>query len=410
MKEYIVYVIPFFFLTIGLELWYGYAHKKKYYNFNDAITNLNIGIGQQTISLILTLAMLGLYSLTFQHFSLIQLPIDNVWVWVGTLIVFDCIYYWAHRWGHEWNVMWGAHIVHHQSDQYNLSVALRQSWFHAFLSFWMFLPLAIAGVPVEVIGGVGGFVTIFQYWIHTKAIKKMPRWFEFIFNTPSHHRVHHATNPQYLDKNYAAVFIFWDRIFGTFAKEVEEPHYGITAGHTSLDPIYANLHFYKEMAIGAQKEKSIWKKFTLIFKSPSYLGNLIKEYYVNQPKVNPKPVSMNMKIYVLIQFIALSGGLVKYIMEFDQLSLFYQIACLGLIILTIQSCGYILENKTKLFPLEIIRLIGAGILLNILYYEQYQDWFTFMLILSVVIGVFSTGWFVYENYIKPKNPINVSNS
>lgn len=389
---------------------FGYFQKKKYYNFNDAITNLNIGIGQQTISLILTLVMLGLYAIIYQHLSIIQLPINNVFVWIGTLIVFDGIYYWAHRWGHEWNVMWGAHIVHHQSDQYNLSVALRQSWFHAFLSFWMFLPLAILGVPTEVIGGVGGFVTLFQYWIHTKAINKMPRWFEFIFNTPSHHRVHHATNPQYIDKNYAAVFIFWDRIFGTFAKEVEQPIYGITVGHTSLDPLHANIHYYKEMAIGARKEKSFINKIKLTFRGPAYLGTLIHDYYVAQPKVAAAPVSMNMRIYVLIQFVALAGGLVKYVMEFDNLSLFYKISCLAMILITIQSCGYILENKTKLFPLEIIRLIGAAVLLNTLYYEAYHGWFVFMLVLSIIVGVFSTGWFVYENYIKRKEPLKVSNN
>lgn len=409
MKEYVIYVIPFFFLTIGIEMLFGYYQKKKFYNFNDAITNLNIGIGQQTISLMLSLIMLGVYNLAYNHLALIKIPLNNPWIWIGTLIVFDCIYYWAHRFGHEWNIMWGAHIVHHQSDQYNLSVALRQSWFHGFLSFWMFLPMAFI-VPVEVIGSVGGFVTLFQYWIHTEAIHKMPRWFEFIFNTPSHHRVHHATNTQYLDKNYAAVFIFWDRLFGTFAKEKDVPNYGITVGHSSLDPIYANVHFYKEMAVGAKKEKTLWNKFALMFRSPSYLGNLIKEYYIARPKETKHPISLNMKIYVLIQFIALTGGLVKYIMEFDDLTTFYKIACLGLVILTIQSCGYILENKTKRFPLEIIRLIGAGVLLNTLYYESYQGWFVFMLVLSLVVGVFSTSWFIYENYIKRKDPIKVSNS
>jgi O-antigen/teichoic acid export membrane protein len=147
----------------------------------------------------------------------------------------------------------------------------------------------------------------------------------------------------------------------------------------------------------------------ITFRSPAYLGNLIKDYYIAQPKTNPVPVSLNNKVYVLIQFIALTGGLVKYIMEFDDLSTFYKIACLGLIILTIQSCGYILENKTKRFPLEIIRLIGAGILLNALYYTQYNNWFTFMLVLSIVVGVFSSVWFIYENYIKRKATIKVSN-
>ena len=410
MNSIIVFAIPFFFLTIGIELLAGYIKKKKYYSFNDAITNLNIGIGSQTIGLISALVVLGVYDLLYRNAGQLNIPKDNPFVWIGTLIVFDCIYYWAHRWAHEWNVMWGAHIVHHQSEEYNLSVALRQSWFHGLLSFWMFLPLAIIGVPTEVMAGVSGFVTLFQYWIHTEAIDKMPRWFEFIFNTPSHHRVHHATNPQYLDKNYAAVFIFWDRIFGTFEPEKEKPTYGITVGHTSLDPIYANVHYYKEMVIGAQKEKSLWKKLALVFKSPAYLGNLIKEYYVAQPQKPAAPVSMNMRMYVLFQFITLSVGLVKFILAFEQLDWFYRIGCLCLVMLTIQSCGYILENKTKRFPLEIIRLVGAGVLLNTLYYEHYQGWFTFMLVLSLVVGILSTSWFVYENYIKRKDPVKVQNT
>jgi alkylglycerol monooxygenase len=413
MDSIMAYAIPFFFLTIGIELLVGYLNKKNYYNFNDAITNLNIGIGSQTVGLVTKLLMLGAYSLVYKHFALVRIPLDNVYVftglWIATLIVFDCIYYWAHRFGHEWNVMWGAHIVHHQSEEFNLSVALRQSWFHSFFSFWMFLPLALI-VPTEILAGVIGLVTLFQYWIHTEAINKMPRWFEFIFNTPSHHRVHHATNPQYIDKNYAAVFIIWDRLFGTFEPEVEKPNYGITVGHTSLDPIYANVHYYKEMILGAKKEKGFWKKFTLMFKGPAYLGALIQDYYKSQPQKQPAPVSLNMRIYVLIQFIALSVGLVLYMLEFGNLSTFYKVAGLAMIILTIQSCGYILENKSKLFPLEIIRLILAAVLLNAVYYEWYQVWFILALVLSLSIGTVSTSWFVYENYIRRKHPIKVSNS
>lgn len=397
-----VFAIPFFFLTIGIEMLVGYFKKKRYYSFNDGITNLNIGIGSQTVGLVSQLLILGCYSFVWKYVHIFSLPINNVFVWVGTLIAFDCIYYWAHRWAHEWNFMWGAHIVHHQSDEYNLSVALRQSWFHGLISFWMFLPLAVIGVPVEVMAGISGIVTLAQYWIHTEAINKMPRWFEFIFNTPSHHRVHHATNPQYLDKNYGATFIIWDRMFGTFEKEVEKPVYGITVGHTSLDPLYANIHYYKEMAIGAKKEKGFWKKFTLAFKSPSYLGNLIKDYYVTQPKVRPEPISLSMKIYVLIQFIALSVGLVLLILEFKNLSLFYQIAGLSIVIFTVQSCGYILENRTKLFPLEILRLILAAVLLNAIYYEWYQVWFLLTFVITLSVGTFSTLWFIYLNYIKPK--------
>jgi len=406
MESIMAYAIPFFFLTIGIEMLVGYLNKKKYYSFNDGITNLNIGIGSQVVGLLTKIVMLGAYSIVYKYLAVINIPISNPYVfaglWIATLIVFDCIYYWAHRFGHEWNVMWGAHIVHHQSNEFNLSVALRQSWIHSFLSFWMFLPLAIIGVPTEVLAGVTGFVTLFQYWIHTEAINKMPRWFEFIFNTPSHHRVHHATNPQYIDKNYAAVFIIWDRIFGTFEAEIEKPVYGITVGHTSLDPIYANVHYYKEMALGAKKEKGFWNKFMIMFRGPAYLGALIQDYYKAQPHKKHEPVSMNMKIYVLIQFVVLAVALVLYLLEFSNLSWFYRITGLGMFILTIQSCGYILENKTKLFPLEIIRLILAAVLLNAIYYEWYQVWFILTFILTLSVGSFSTLWFVYLNYIKPK--------
>lgn len=410
MDSIMIFAIPFFFLTIGIEMLVGFLKKKRYYDFKDAITNLNIGIGSQTVGLVSQLLILGGYALVHKHLHIFNIPINNVFVWIGTLIVFDGIYYWAHRWAHEWNIMWGAHIVHHQSDEFNLSVALRQSWIHGLLSFWMFLPLAIIGVPVEVMAGISGIVTLAQYWIHTEAIKKMPRWFEFIMNTPSHHRVHHATNPQYLDKNYGATFIIWDRMFGTFEPEVEKPVYGITVGHESLDPVYANVHYYKEMIIGAKKEKGLWNKFKLIFRSPAYLGGLIQDYYKAQPKKEKTPVNLNMKIYVLIQFLALSFGLVLFINEFKNLSLFYQISGIAMIIFTIQSCGYILENKTKLFPLEIARLIMAAILLNAVYYEWYQVWFMLTLVVSIIIASFSTFWFIYENYIKRKDPLKVSNS
>jgi hypothetical protein len=192
--------------------------------------------------------------------------------------------------------------------------------------------------------------------------------------------------------------------------KVEKPVYGITVGHTSLDPIYANVHYYKEMAIGVKREKGFWKKFALMFKSPSYLGNLIRDYYVAQPKKQAAPVNLNMKIYVLIQFIALSLGLVLFILEFKNLSLFYKVSGIAMIIFTIQSCSYILENRTKLFPLEIIRLILAAVLLNAVYYEWYQVWFVLTFVVSISIGTFSTFWFIYENYIRKKDPIKVSNS
>lgn len=408
--NYIVFAIPVFFITIGIELWVGYRRKQNYYNFEDAITNLNIGIGSQAIGLLGKVLILASYEYVYNNFSFFQLPKDNLLVWLGALIFFDFLYYWAHRWGHEWNWMWGAHIVHHQSQEYNLSVALRQSWFHNFIAFWIFLPLPILGVHPYVFVGVAGFVTLYQYWIHTKAIKKLPRIIEFIFNTPSHHRVHHAINPQYLDKNYAATFIFWDRMFGTFMEEKEEPVYGITTPFNSWDPVWANFHFYVEMFQGSKKLKTLWQKLALIFKGPQYLGEVLGqvskdlEYYKHLPKYQT-PVSLNMKLYVLAQFIVLTAGIVKYLIHFDELTPFYQWASMGLIILTAMSCSGIMENKLWVGYVEVMRIMGAIVLLNTLYYFNYSDWFMAMLIGSITLGVLFMGWFVYK-WIIARDPIS----
>ncbi|MCX7744409.1 MAG: sterol desaturase family protein [Flavobacteriales bacterium] len=412
--NYIVFAIPVFFITIGIELWVGYRRKQQYYNFEDAITNLNIGIGSQAIGLLGKILILASYEYVYHHFSFFQLPKDNPLVWIGALIFFDFLYYWAHRWGHEWNWMWGAHIVHHQSQEYNLSVALRQSWFHNFIAFWIFLPLPIFGVHPYVFVGVAGFVTLYQYWIHTKAIKKLPRIIEFIFNTPSHHRVHHAINPQYLDKNYAATFIFWDRMFGTFMEEKEEPVYGITTPFNSWDPVWANFHFYVEMIRGSKKLKTLWQKLGLIFRGPQYLGEVLgqvskdPEYYKHVPKYQTS-VSLNMKLYVLVQFVVLTAGIVKYLIHFDELSLFYQWTCLGLIILTASSCSGIMENKPWVGYIEVMRIMGAIILLNTLYYFNYKDWFMAMLIGSIILGLFFMGWFVYK-WMIARDPISSEQS
>lgn len=389
-QNFILFAIPFFFLSMGIELWYGRKKGQKWYNFEDSITNLNLGIGSQATGTLSKLLVFGTYVFIYDNWRFISLPENAWWVWVIALLGFDYIYYWAHRLGHEWNYMWGAHIVHHQSREFNLSVALRQSWIHNLLSFFMFLPLALVGIHPLILVGVGAFTTLFQYWIHTKAIKRMPRRFEYIFNTPSHHRVHHATNPQYIDKNYAATFILWDRLHGTYAEEVEEPVYGITKPFNSLNPVWANLHYYKEMWQGMKREKSLAKKFMLIFKGPEYLGNLLNEP-IEKPNP-PAPAGLSLQIYVFIQFLILTAGLVKYLMHFDELGTFYQAAGFLLIVGTTHICAGLLENHRGAAITEALRLVCVLLVLNTLYYFNYSDWFTVMLIGSLVLSAASLVW------------------
>ncbi len=189
----------------------------------------------------------GIYVLIFNHVSLFALKADDWRVWVGALIAYDFFYYWNHRIDHEVGLFWAAHVVHHQSDRFNLSTALRQPSTGAFLGWIFYLPMAVAGVPPVVFVGVGLIDLLYQFWIHTELIGKLG-WFDRVFASPSNHRVHHGINDRYLDKNYGGIFILWDRLFGTFEPEAETPVFGVRGGLATFDPIAANLSYYATMA------------------------------------------------------------------------------------------------------------------------------------------------------------------
>jgi alkylglycerol monooxygenase len=179
---YILFAIPFFFLAIGIEYAWGRFKGHSYYRLNDALTNLNIGVGSQVFSLFQKFVLLGAYTFVYEHFALWRQP-QTGWSFVLCLVVFDMFYYWAHRWSHAWNFLWGAHVVHHSSEDFNLSVALRQSWFHNALAFFIFLPIPLMGFDPMIFFAAGAVITLYQFWVHTEAVDRMPAWFELVFNT-----------------------------------------------------------------------------------------------------------------------------------------------------------------------------------------------------------------------------------
>ena len=220
------YAIPFFVATVILEVILTVKVKLEDYEFKDAGTSILMGLGNVAIGLFAKGLVLGIFYLTYNFYHLFEISFVW-WTWLILLFAEDFCYYWFHRISHESRLFWASHVVHHSSQKYNLSTALRQTWSGSFYTFIFWLPLVLIGFhPVMVLVQMS-ISLIYQYWIHTELIDKMPKWFEAIFNTPSHHRVHHATNPQYLDRNHAGVFIIWDRLFGTFELEVEKPVYGL---------------------------------------------------------------------------------------------------------------------------------------------------------------------------------------
>lgn len=236
---------PLFILTIFLEIVLGrFRLLKAEYETKDTAASLFMGLGS-SIAGPLTAGIVAAATLWVYQYRLFTIPMNAVWAWLVIFLLEDLTYYWFHRLSHERRFWWAAHVNHHTSQHYNLSTALRQTWTGGVAGTWaLWLPLAFLGFPPAMIAIQKGISLVYQYWIHTEAIRRMPKWFEAVFNTPSHHRVHHARNPIYLDRNYAGILIIWDRMFGTFQPELdEEPcRYGVVHNLATFNLLRVAFH------------------------------------------------------------------------------------------------------------------------------------------------------------------------
>jgi sterol desaturase/sphingolipid hydroxylase (fatty acid hydroxylase superfamily) len=212
---------PVFTALVAFEFLWGRSHGRQTYRLNDTLNSVSLGVMSQVLGLFSKLFSIGIYAAVFNSLALTTLPASSPWVWVMALLGYDFLYYWYHRAGHRVAVLWAAHGVHHQSEDYNLSTALRQTS-SGFLFAWMFYwPLAVVGVPPLVFASVALIDLLYQFWVHTQQVGKLG-WFDRWFCAPSNHRVHHAVNDRYIDKNYGGIFIVWDRLFGTFEPERDD--------------------------------------------------------------------------------------------------------------------------------------------------------------------------------------------
>ena len=244
----IVLAVPFFILAIILEWLYGLARHRNTYRLNDSINSLSLGVLSQARRFV-TLGVGGyVYYLVTRYFSLPLMDSGHWFTWVLALVLYDLCYYWLHRLGHERTILWAAHVAHHQSEDYNLTTALRQTSTGFLLGWIFYIPMYLLGIPAQVVVTVGAINLIYQFWVHTEHVPKLG-WYEWIFVTPSNHRVHHAQNDLYMDRNYGGIFILWDRLFGTFQEELAEdpPVYGIRGALKSWNPLRALTHIYVDM-------------------------------------------------------------------------------------------------------------------------------------------------------------------
>jgi sterol desaturase/sphingolipid hydroxylase (fatty acid hydroxylase superfamily) len=267
---------PVFMLLMAAEFLLGRHRRQRgrglqTYRLNDAMNSMGLGVMSQVLGVFSKLFTLGVYTWVFDHVALTTLPKSSPWVWLGALLAYDLLYYWYHRLGHRVALLWAAHAVHHQSEDYNLSTALRQTSSGFMLAWIFYLPMAVAGVPPLVFGAVALIDLLYQFWVHTQQVGQLG-WFDRWFCAPSNHRVHHAVNDRYVDKNYGGILIVWDRLFGTYQPELaHEPCvYGTRLPLRSWNPLWANVQIYRELFLDSWRAQHWADKLRVWFKPPGW--------------------------------------------------------------------------------------------------------------------------------------------
>ncbi len=310
--DLIIYAIPFFFLLIFVELGYGLLNRRNTYRLNDTINSLSMGTLSRLQGLVILGFSSGIYEVIVEHYQLTQLPNDAPWVWVSCFLLYDFAYYWKHRLGHEVALFWGSHVAHHQSENYNLSTALRQSSID-FYGFLFYLPFFFLGFPAEVLLTAVSLNLIYQFWIHTEHVPKLGL-LEWVFVSPSNHRVHHGRNSVYVDKNYGGFLILWDRLFGTFQEELDsEPViYGLRKPLNSWNPLWANVHVYWRLLQDVVKAPGLVNKIKQAFMPPGWQPKGLQTACKNKTemdlnKIYNPPLTSFTSFYLLSQFIFVTG-------------------------------------------------------------------------------------------------------
>jgi len=382
--NFLPYAVPFFLLLILVEIIWGHAKSKNTYRVNDTINSLSLGLLSTVSKLVFLNAGILVFSRIEQDYALFSLNTESTSDWLIGIVIYDFFYYWFHRISHERQIFWGSHVVHHQSEDYNLSTALRQTG-TGFVATWIFfVPCFFLGMPIYMYVGVSTAHLIYQFWIHSRHIPKLG-WFEWVFVSPSNHRVHHAQNPRYIDKNYGGLFILWDRLFGTFAEEDEGEDiiYGLRTALNSWNPLWANVHIFVSMFRDACRTKVTKHKLSMLWSRTGWRPEDVAARFPIQKtdlddfhKYNP-PLTFAAGISLILQYVLLA---VFHLWTAAQiLSLDYPVI-LGIALIqlyTVFVLGAVLDLKHYAMSLEWSRVIVLTFLLLALYVGEFigDGWF-----------------------------------
>jgi len=362
----ITWATPVFFALIALELLVAKLRGRTVYHASDAINSLGLGVISQIVAVFSKLLTLGIYAWCVQRFAIFHLPANSVWVWISALLFYDLCYYWLHRAGHEVNILWAAHVVHHQSEDYNLSTALRQTGSGVLLGWLFYLPMAVVGYPLEVFVVVALIDLLYQFWVHTELVGRLG-WFDRVFCSPSNHRAHHAVNDKYLDRNYGGILILWDRLFGTFVEEddTDPPVFGTRSPLRSWNPLWANAEVYWVTAKDAWHARRWRDKLLVWLKPPGWRPADVAERFpkpvfdIGRERFQPM-VSRGLMIYSLVQFALLLGMAVQFLDLAKHLPAITLAGYAVFLVLSLTALGALTEGRRAGVALEFVRLLATA--------------------------------------------------
>ena len=386
--------------------------KLKIYRLSDSVTNLSCGMMERVFDFFLSVLILFGFHFIWANYAPYQIP-TNIGTWLIALLVFDCIAYWFHRLSHEINFLWAAHIVHHQSEELNLTTVFRASFFAVIFRAFFFVWMALAGFDAFTIATCTLTLGVFQLFTHSRVIGKLG-FVEWFLTTPSHHRVHHARNEKYMDHNYSHIFIIWDRMFGTFIVEDEEPDYGITPGFESANAYNAAFAYWGNLFTRAGRTKKFSDKIKVFTKGPAWtpddVSHLPNEYKIDEKgeRIPHKiPVSFELGAYILLNVAITFSAFVVLMAVYkpkpdaqitmsELLSNPQILSLVGIILISIFAHARMVEQTKSSVYIDGFRLIAVGTLIIVAFNAMpYSNWLVpatlglcgFMFLWLIKIGI-----------------------
>ncbi|WP_293296318.1 sterol desaturase family protein [Allomuricauda sp.] len=411
----LLYATPFFIGLVLIEILYGRFVKDQKHNLMDTVSSLSSGLTNVVKDSLGLVVILVSYPFLLDHLALIE--IKATWlVWVVAFIALDFAGYWNHRLSHRINFFWNQHVIHHSSEEFNLACALRQP-ISNLLGYYalLLIPAALLGVPNTVIAILAPIHLFAQFWYHTQHIGKMGI-LEYVIVTPSQHRVHHAINPEYIDKNLGQIFCIWDRMFGTFQEELDEvpPQYGVLKPANTWNPIIINFQHLWRLMQDAWRTKSYWDKIRIWFMPTGWRPEDVKEKYpisiiqnvYNFSKYQPE-VTSTLKTYALFQLIMTTFLMLFMFYSYSEIGFDGLLLFGAFIFVGIYGYTTLMDRKKYAIWIEVVRGLGGLVFIYIT-----NDWFgmnnyfsigSYLIALYFLITIFGAVYFTYfeKSLVRP---------